>query len=119
MTDNSYSNLVERLTAYVSDGSVEQATHAATALAAMDNAELVLAEAVADWSDDFYLNSPALLNRLASFAQIALYTPSLIHPHIASLIQFVEEDLLNAKTKEVSISGVHVDCAMLIGYIDQ
>ncbi|KAL9541955.1 hypothetical protein MBANPS3_008853 [Mucor bainieri] len=93
-------DLVERLTAYVSDGSVEQATHAATALAAMNNADLVLVDAVADWSDDLYLNSPALLNRLASFAQIALYTPGLIHPHIASLVEFVENDLLDAKTRE-------------------
>ncbi|EPB84270.1 hypothetical protein HMPREF1544_08990 [Mucor circinelloides 1006PhL] len=94
-------DLVERLTAYVSDGSVEQATHAATALAAMENADVALVEPVADWIEDLYLNSPALLNRLASFAQIALYMPSLIHSHIASLIQFVENDLLNAKTKEI------------------
>lgn len=98
--------MVERLTAYVSDGSVEQATHAATALAAMENADVALVEPVADWIEDLYLNSPALLNRLASFAQIALYMPSLIHSHIASLIQFVENDLLNAKTKEVSISAM-------------
>ncbi|CAO3633172.1 unnamed protein product [Mucor fragilis] len=95
-------DLVERLTAYVSDGSVEQATHAAIALAAMENADLTLVDAVADWSDDLYLNSPALLNRLASFAQIAMYTPSLIHPHIALLIQFVENDLLKAETREIN-----------------
>ena len=118
LSNSCHSDFVERLTAYVSDGSVEQATHAATALAAMENAELVLVDAVADWSDDLYLNSPALLNRLASFAQVAMYTPSLIHPHIASLIQFVENDLLMAKTKEVSMSDEHVHFAMLIRYID-
>lgn len=111
LSNNCPSDLVERLTAYVSDGSVEQATHAAIALAAMENADLTLVDAVADWSDDLYLNSPALLNRLASFAQIAMYTPSLIHPHIALLIQFVENDLLKAETREVSMLGVCVHCA--------
>ncbi|CEP19463.1 hypothetical protein [Parasitella parasitica] len=92
--------MVERLTAYVSEGSVEQAKHAATALAAMKNADLALVDPVAEWSDDFYINSRALLSRLTSFAQFALYAPGLIDPHIGSLIRFVEGNLLTTKTKE-------------------
>ncbi|KAI8646023.1 armadillo-type protein [Parasitella parasitica] len=93
-------NLVERLTAYVSEGSVEQAKHAATALAAMKNADLVLVDSVTEWSDDFFINSSALLSRLASFSQFALYAPALIDPLVGTLIRFVQDDLLSAKTKE-------------------
>lgn len=98
--------MVERLTAYVSEGNVEQAQQAARALAAMKNADLELAESVAEWSDDIYMNSPSLLSRLSSFSEFALYAPNLILPHINALIRFVQDDLLTAKTKEVVISSI-------------
>lgn len=93
-------DLIERLIAYVSDGNVEQATHAATALATMKNADLVLADSIIEWTDDLALNSASLLARLASLSQIALYSPTLIHPHCGSLIRFVETNLLRSKTKQ-------------------
>jgi hypothetical protein len=98
--------LIERLIAYVSDGNVEQATHAATALATMKNADLVLADSIIEWTDDLALNSASLLARLASLSQIALYSPTLIHPHCGSLIRFVETNLLRSKTKQVNTCSI-------------
>lgn len=105
-TNKLFSNLIERLIAYVSDGNVEQATHAATALATMKNADLVLVDSITEWTDDLTLNSAALLARLASLSQIALYSPTLIHPHCGLLIRFVEKNLLKSKTKQVNICSI-------------
>lgn len=87
---------------YVANGSIEQARYASIALANMKNADIILGELSYNLSDELLLNSSSLLRNLTSLSEFALYCPDVISPTIDSIVRFVENDLLKAKTKEVS-----------------
>lgn len=86
---------------YVTDGSVEEAKYASIALANMKNADVTLSELSSNLSNELLLNSPNLLRSLTSLSEFALYCPDAVSSSIDSIVQFIENNLLQAKTKEV------------------
>lgn len=95
--------MTERLMSYIANGSTSQAEHASTALGNMKNADVVLADLAANMCDELLLDASNLLANLTGLAQFALYAPNLITPSIDSIIRFVESDLLQAETNDVSL----------------
>jgi sister-chromatid-cohesion protein PDS5 len=98
---------------YVANGSASQAEHAATALGNMKNAGVILADLTANMCDELLLDSTNLLTNLTALAQFALYSTDLITPSIDSIIRFIESDLLQANTNEVSMHKLVKPCCIL------
>lgn len=97
---SSSSDMVERLMSYVANGSGNEVEYAAIALGNMKNADTVLADLSSNMCDELLLNSANLTSNLMALSQFALYAYNVITPSIDSTIQFIESELLQARTRE-------------------
>ncbi|KAI8080901.1 armadillo-type protein [Thamnidium elegans] len=93
-------DMIERLMSYVTDGSGNEVEYAAIALGNMKNAKTVLADLASNMCDELLIDSANLTSNLTALSQFALYAYDLITPSVDSIIQFIEADLLQARTRE-------------------
>lgn len=93
--------VINHLRSYVIDGDITQAEPASIVLGNMKNADAVLMDLVDNLCDGLKLNKPNLLATLSCLSQFAMYTPNVITPVIDLVADFVEKNLLTARTKTV------------------
>ncbi|KAG1459875.1 hypothetical protein G6F56_006067 [Rhizopus delemar] len=97
--------VINHLRSYVIDGDITQAEPASIVLGNMKNADAVLMDLVDNLCDGLKLNKPNLLATLSCLSQFAMYTPNVITPVIDLVADFVEKNLLTARTKTFSDSN--------------
>ncbi|KAI9267841.1 armadillo-type protein [Sporodiniella umbellata] len=97
--------MINELRTCVVEGNISQARSAATVLSNMKDADVMYADLVDGLCDGLKLNKNNLLSTLTSLSEFASYAPSLITSVIDLVADFIEKNLLTARTKTFSSSN--------------
>ncbi|KAI8379771.1 armadillo-type protein [Radiomyces spectabilis] len=84
---------LRRLFAYIREGNVTRAEHAAVILSNIEEVEEVCGELVKNLCTELSLSNPYLLASLNSLSQFALYSPQLLSDQMDDVLEFMQNDV--------------------------